>query len=41
VCLEKGEGPMATKRYVVTLTDEERTPIVALTKKGRVALMPI
>jgi transposase len=28
---------MATKRYVVTLTDEERTPWLALTKKGRVA----
>ena len=28
---------MATKRYVVTLTDEERTRLLALTKKGRVA----
>jgi transposase len=28
---------MATKRYIVTLTDEERTQLLALTKKGRVA----
>ena len=28
---------MATKRYLVTLTDEERTQLMALTKKGRVA----
>jgi transposase len=28
---------MATKRYVVTLTDEERAQLLALTKKGRLA----
>jgi transposase len=28
---------MGTKRYVVTLTDEERTQLLTLTKKGRVA----
>jgi transposase len=28
---------MAAKRYVVTLTDEERAQLLALTKKGRVA----
>jgi transposase len=28
---------MAVKRYVVTLTDEERAQLLALTKKGRVA----
>src|SRR5262245_14591888 len=28
---------MATKRYVVTLTEEERTQLLAFTKKGRVA----
>ena len=28
---------MAAKRYVVTLTDEERAQLVALTKKGMVA----
>jgi hypothetical protein len=28
---------MATKRYVVTLTEEERTQLLALPKKGRVA----
>ena len=28
---------MAAKRYVVTLTDEERTRLLALTKKGRMA----
>jgi transposase len=28
---------MPTKRYIVTLTDEERTQLLALTKKGRVA----
>ena len=28
---------MATKRYVVTLTDEERAHLLALTKKGRIA----
>lgn len=28
---------MAAKRYVVTLTADERTQLVALTKKGRVA----
>jgi transposase len=35
--LEEEEGPMATKRYVVTLTDAERTYLLALTKKGRIA----
>jgi transposase len=29
---------MAVKRYVVTLTDEERAQLLALTKKGRVAV---
>jgi transposase len=28
---------MAAKRYVITLTDEERAQLLALTKKGRVA----
>lgn len=28
---------MATKRYVITLTDEERAQLLALTKKGRLA----
>jgi putative transposase len=28
---------MAAKRDVITLTDEERAPLLALTKKGRVA----
>jgi transposase len=34
---EQEEGPMAAKRYVVTVTDAERTQLLALTKKGRVA----
>jgi transposase len=34
---EAEESPMATKRYVVTLTDAERSQLLALTKKGRVA----
>ncbi len=28
---------MATKRYIVSLTDEERAQLLALTKKGRLA----
>jgi transposase len=36
--MDKQEArPMAAKRYVVTLTEEERTQLLALTKKGQVA----
>jgi transposase len=31
------EGPMGTKRYVVTLTNEERTQLLTMIKKGRLA----
>jgi hypothetical protein len=34
---QQKEGPMVTNRYVVTLTDEECTHLMTLTKKGRVA----
>jgi len=33
---QKREGPMA-KRYLVTLSDEERAHLLALTKKGKIA----
>jgi transposase len=33
---QKREGPMA-KRYLVTLSDDERVQLLALTKKGKVA----
>ena len=34
---EAEESPMATTRSVVTLTDAERSQLLALTKQGRVA----
>jgi transposase len=34
--LQKREGPMA-KKYIVTLKDDERSQLQALTKKGRVS----
>jgi transposase len=33
---QKREGPMA-KRYIVTLSEEERADLLALTKRGQIA----